>query len=192
MNGKRKIEQNPGGGVKSSKKIWKKWWFWALIVAVLIGGIIEYTEPEESTVTATAETVITTTERELETVETEPVEETESKKHIYDNAIVKNVMNGSRTEKIGEYSIIEIASNQVTEEILADWYFNYVEKNDFNWAMLLYTDKENKGVYAITGIINKDVTFDIDKYGDYSVGDLSKCIAYTPDEEGTLKEVKTE
>ena len=34
------------GGDKPFGKIWKKWWFWALVVAVLIGGVIEFTEPE--------------------------------------------------------------------------------------------------------------------------------------------------
>ena len=33
------------GGDKPFGKIWKKWWFWALVVAVLIGGVIEFTEP---------------------------------------------------------------------------------------------------------------------------------------------------
>ena len=99
-------------------------------------------------------------------------------------------MNGFRSEKIGEYSIIEVKSDQVTEEILVDWYFNYVEKNDFNWCMILYTDKENEGVYAITGIINKDVKFNIDEYGDYSLGDSTNGITYVPDSENTLKEMQ--
>lgn len=112
--------------------------------------------------------------------------------HIYDNAIVKDIMNGTHTEKIGEYSIVEAESDEVTEDAIADWYFNYVEKNDFNWCMILYTDRKNKGVYAITGIINKDVSFDTDEYGDYSLGDSSKSITYIPAENGALKELHTE
>lgn len=196
---KREIEQIFGGG-KPFGKIWKKWWFWALVVAVLIGGVIEFTEPEtEEPATAIVEpTTEPTVTKEPETEKNEQTEEptttaeptTEPQEHIYDNAIIKDVMNGFRSEKIGEYSIIEIKSDQVTEEILVDWYFNYVEKNDFNWCMILYTDKENEGVYAITGIINKDVKFNIDEYGDYSLGDSTNGITYIPDSENTLKEMQ--
>ncbi len=169
-------------------------------MAVLIGGVIEFTEPEtEEPATAIVEpTTEPTVTKEPETEKNEQTEEptttaeptTEPQEHIYDNAIIKDVMNGFRSEKIGEYSIIEIKSDQVTEEILVDWYFNYVEKNDFNWCMILYTDKENEGVYAITGIINKDVKFNIDEYGDYSLGDSTNGITYIPDSENTLKEMQ--
>lgn len=176
-------------GELTKKPLWKKWWFWALIVAILIGGVIEFTEPEaEEPETA----IVEPTTEPTATTEPEVTEEptTEPQEHIYDNAIIKDVMNGSQSEKIGEYSIIEIESDQVTEEILVDWYFNYVEKNDFNWCMILYTDKENEGVYAITGIINKDVKFNIDEYGDYSLGDSTNGITYVPDSENTLKEMQ--
>ncbi len=109
--------------------------------------------------------------------------------HIYDDAEVKDVMNGVRTEKLGEYSIIHIDSSKLTDDVLADWYFNYVEKNDFNWCMILYTDKDdNSGVYAIKGVVTKDTCFDKDEYGDYSVGSSSDEITYIPnDDDQTLK-----
>ena len=179
MSEKEKSNKFSGGGGKPFGKIWKKWWFWVLVVAVLIGGVIEFTEQEtEEPATAIAEPT------------EEPTATADPQEHIYDNAIIKDVMNGFRSEKIGEYSIIEIKSDQVTEEILTDWYFNYVEKNDFNWCMMLYTDKENEGIYAITGIINKDVKFNIDEYGDYSLGDSTNGITYIPDSENTLKEMQ--
>lgn len=31
---------------KQKKPFWKKWWFWTLMIAALIGGVIEYVEPE--------------------------------------------------------------------------------------------------------------------------------------------------
>lgn len=185
------------GGGKTQKVIWKKWWFWAVIVVILwaVGSSSEDTtqqpetvveneqESEQTQATETEETKPTqTTENEQEQIE-------EPQKHIYDDATIKDVMNGFRSEKIGEYSIIEIGSNQITEEVLADWYFNYVIKNDFNYCMILYTDKENEGVYAITGIINKNVSFSVDEYGDYSLEDSSKCVTYIPSEGETLKEL---
>lgn len=56
MSEKEKSNKFSGTGVNPSQKIWKKWWFWALIVAVIIGGVIEFTEPEtEEPATAIAE-----------------------------------------------------------------------------------------------------------------------------------------
>lgn len=191
----KKENQTNYRGIKNSK-IWKKWWFWALIAAVVIGGVIENTEPETETTEAkepeTEKRVDVEKQVQQKKSTSQPIKtnEMESKEHIYNNAIIKDVMNGIRSEKIGEYSIIEIKSNQINEEIIADWYFNFVEKNDFNWNMILYTDRENEGIYANSGIINKDVTFNIDEYGDYSLGDCSNCITYAPDGENTLKQIQ--
>ena len=109
--------------------------------------------------------------------------------HIYDTAEIKDVMNGSRTEKIGEYSICKVNSEELTLDELTDWYFNYVEKNDFNYSIILYTDKDdNSGVYAIKGSISKDVTFEKDSNGDYMLGSSSNATDYAPQTDGTLKE----
>ncbi len=194
---------------KQKKPIYKKWWFWVIIVFVVIGifapknenkdntnktEVAETTESVKETETTEAAKEIETTEetetKETETVETEEVTEAvDTEKHIYDNAQVKPVMNGVRTEKIGEYSIIRIASEEATEEALADWYFNYVSQNNFNWCMILYTDKENIGVYANNGLVEKDLPFEEDEYGDYSVGSSDNSTLYVPTEEGTLKEM---
>lgn len=113
-------------------------------------------------------------------------------KPIYENAEIKDVMNGTNTDKIGEYSIIEIDSKEVTEEVLADWYFNYVVENDYNWCMILFTNKNNNmGVYATEGIVQKNVTFLKDKNGEYSLGNLnSKVITYSPTKDRKLKELQ--
>ena len=121
MNKKEKTGKSP---------FWKKWWFWAIIVVVIIvGGMLPNEPQEDSPAVATA--------GPTETEKTELVNNTRDAEmqHLYDNAIVKDVMNGFRSEKIGEYSIATIKSDQVTQDILEDWYFNYVEKNDFNWSM---------------------------------------------------------
>jgi hypothetical protein len=153
------------------KPIFKKWWFWVIIVVVLSAifgnmGSNDENKPEQA------------------------------ESHIYDNAQVKDVMNGSRTEKIGEYSIIEAKSDEVTVEALTDWYFNYVSKNDFNWCIILYSDKDdNSGVYSISGIVQKDVVFTKDENGDYSLSEAdatSHAITYTPTDDNTLKELKIE
>lgn len=100
--------------------------------------------------------------------------------HFYDNAEIKPVMNGDRSEKIGEYSVVSVLSDEMTEDALEDWYFNYVAEHNYNWCMILYADKENFGVYAISGMVQVDVKFDVDEYGDYSVGDSSGAKFYGP------------
>ncbi len=155
--------------LKQKKPIYKKWWFWVIVVFIVIGI---FTPKKDST-----DSNSKTTEATVES-------------HIYDNAEVKDVMNGTRNDKIGEYSIIRITSEEATEEALTDWYFNYVDKNEFNWCMILYTDKDNNmGVYSIKGMVEKDLYFNEDEYGDYSVGESSNSIMYVPTEEGTLKEM---
>lgn len=151
---------------KVKKPIYKKWWFWVIIVVVLSAIFGNMGSKDES-----------------------KPEQVES--HIYDNAQIKDVMNGSRTEKIGEYSIIEISSDKVTDEALTDWYFNYVVKNDFNWCMILYTDKDdNSGVYANNGYVEKDIIFEKDQYDDYMVGDSSKATMYGPTDNNNLEIMK--
>ena len=105
--------------------------------------------------------------------------------HLYDWARVKPVMNGIRTEKIGEYSVIEADSSDCTEEALADWYYNYVAKNDFNYCLVVYTDKDEKlGCYATDIFVQKDVEIEQDEYGDYYLGDSDSATTYGPSEDG--------
>lgn len=150
------------------------------------GMVDNSTTSEVSSAETTKET--TTAESTSESVKTEY--------HIYNNAFVKPVMNGFRTEKLGEYSIIEIPSSDITLDDLSDWYFNYVEKNDFNFCIIIYTDKEdNSGVYSANGIVEKDVVFSKDEYGDYSISEAdaeANATFYIPSENGTLSEFSVE
>lgn len=88
--------------------------------------------------------------------------------HIYDNAQVRDVMNGSGTNKLGEYSVIKAASSEITDDVLNDWYFNYVKKNNFNYCVIVYTDIDGVGVYSSSGMVIKDAGLDVDANGDYS------------------------
>lgn len=186
------------GGGKPSKPLWKKWWFWAIVAVVLISGTNTISnnstheeEPQKQVAEeSTEKQTVEETQKQTEPVSTAEESAMEEEKHIYDTAIIKPVMNGSRTEEIGEYSIIEMDSSLLTDESLADWYFNYVLNNDFNWCMILYTDKNNEGVYSIEGLVEKDVVFDKDEFGDYSLGDSSHATILAPTDEGTLKEIK--
>lgn len=119
------------------------------------------------------------------------------KAHLYDQAQVKYIHSYPQKigeeyvdyiEDLGEYSVIRADSTQVTDESLADWYFNYVIKNDFSWCMILYTDKnDHSGVYATEGQVKKNVIFKQDEYGNYILGDLTDTtVYYVPTDKGEL------
>ncbi len=107
--------------------------------------------------------------------------------HIYDDAEVIDVMSGSGTNKIGEYSLIKVPEAEVTDEALVDWYLNYIVPNDFNWCVILYSDNEPMGVYGNKGSIEKDVKFDYDgtQYylGSDDASDLATMYSITDDGE---------
>lgn len=124
--------------------------------------------------------------KEVESTDVESaIPEETSEPHLYDRAYVKPMMNGARTERIGEYSVIEADSSECTDEVLADWYYNYVSKNDFNYCLIVYTDKnKNSGCYATELLVQKDVGIEQDEYSDYYLGDPDNATTYGPSEDG--------
>nr|WP_296965356.1 hypothetical protein [uncultured Mediterraneibacter sp.] len=114
-------------------------------------------------------------------------ENNSSEKHIYDTAQIKDVFNGTRDKKIGEYSIIECLSTDVDESVLADWYYNYVIKNNFNWCMILFTDTNSGndtylGAYAILDDVEYNVKYTKNEYGDYDYSlNIENSTLYLPD-----------
>lgn len=177
------------------KPFTKKWWFW-LLVLLVVGGIFSNTQNNKGNTVNTLNTPEPTENQSAKTdIQDDIIDEDDNAEdnHLYDDATVKDVMNGFRTEKLGEYSIVYIDSSLVTEENLNDWYFNYVSQNNFNWCMILYTDKnDNSGVYAIRGMVQKDVLFEEDEYGDYILGDSSSSVFYVPTNDNMLKEPSLE
>lgn len=124
MSEKEKSNKFSRGGVNPSRKIWKKWWFWALIVAVLIGGVIEYTEPEKE------ETINDTTETETTT---EPIVTTEPE--IKENAATEEptAEKESNEEKqdISAYELVTMEGHPVLYDYLSTahtFWDSYAEK----------------------------------------------------------------
>lgn len=160
---KQQIEQKFGwgGGVNPSKKIWKKWWFW-LIVIVFIGLLIpkdnsdeqkkletkvETTTPKSKTTTETAQPEITETETtEPETVEQEPTEKAE------EPAAGKNI------DDIGAYFSVSDVRNDVT----GNWRISTIAENiDIQeYALSYYKEyfKDDKEIHAIVNFNYKTTT----------------------------------
>ena len=108
--------------------------------------------------------------------------------HLYDNAVVEDVKSGSG-EVIGQYAYIKADSADVSIEDLADVYFNYFKENEFNWLMIVYTDKdEAEGCYMISGIVEDRVGVAND--GQYILAGEDGSVVYAPGEDGTLQEIK--
>lgn len=159
---KQQIEQKFwGGGVNPSKKIWKKWWFW-LIIIVFIGLLIpkdnsgeqkepetkvETTTPKLKTTTETAQPEITETETtEPETVEQEPTEKAE------EPAAEKNI------DDIGAYFSVSDVRNDVT----GNWRISTIAENiDIQeYALSYYKEyfKDDKEIHAIVNFNYKTTT----------------------------------
>lgn len=108
-------------------------------------------------------------------------------KHIYDDAKVVDMMNGTGTNVIGKVSITKVRSSDITQEALEDWYFNYVKKNlghgdKWNYALIVYSDNENLGVLCNGGSLTKDVTLTKDKHGEtYSASPTQSSVEYVED-----------
>ncbi len=105
--------------------------------------------------------------------------------HIYDTVEVIDQMNGIRTEKIGEISVIHALSTDITDEVLADWHYNYCKKNNHSFDLIVYDDIEGFGCHDGGSIIAKDT---IIKKGenpdDYQLGYSLKETQYVESDDG--------
>ena len=168
------VQQNP------KKPFYKKVSFWVIVVLILIlfrsmacGG-----SSDDSTEDETVETTIEETTEAQET-------------HIYDDAQIVDSLNGSGTSVIGQYSLIEAASTDITLDVLEDWYFNYVAVTDYDYYLIAYTDVDDgSGVHAISGTVNVGVILEENSNGQLVVADSSSATMYIPSD-GTLKEYGT-
>lgn len=121
-----------------------------LIVALIATPSKKETEKKEEASTGGTTEIAMESENAAE-VENEADTENEEH-HIYDNAEMIDVSNGSNTDVIGQCSVVHASSEEITNEVLDDWYFNYVKKHtDCNWHVIVYTDKEGYGVYSNAG-----------------------------------------
>lgn len=148
---------------KKKKPFYKKWWFWLLVIIVIIIIIC---------------IIAGNTGKDKET-------------HIYDDAQAIDVENGLGTEVLYQYSLIEADSSEIDLEILEDWYFNYVLEDEYQWYVILYTDKDDStGVFAFSGVcVYTDVVLEDDGDGVYMLGsETEDTKLYWPNEEEEILE----
>lgn len=108
--------------------------------------------------------------------------------HIYDNAKIKTELSGSG-EKIGKVSVIKAQSKDITDKVLTDWYFNHVEKTDYNYYLIEYTDFNcKKGVWAINGVVEKDCELSPSATNDGISEKSGDGIIYTPSDNKLIKD----
>lgn len=149
---------------------------WIIYLIIGLGGNSSDTKTTTQTEPVNDNAIVVETEVKDDTPTT-----TES--HIYDNAEILDMMNGTGTEKIGTVTVVKANQADCTEEALYDWYVNYVKKNaDSNYHVIVYNDVENKGVYSNGfGFIQKDITITPDN-GTYMTGDDAGSTYYIVDE----------
>ena len=172
-----------GGGVclvflviKAMKKQPKKKKVIAFTVCVmlfLVGAMIP-----SASICASKET---STSTETPTATEEPAQ---GNKIIYADGEIVDLMNGYGTAKVGTISVTKASQADCTEEALADWYFNFVEKNtDCNYHLIIYTNVADKGVYANKGFVQKDVSLTKESNGNYMLEDDAGSTYYTVNED---------
>lgn len=149
--------EQPGVTKKAKKPLYKRWWFWLIVVALLASVFTPKDNDKNDS------------------------EETAS---IYENAEIVDLMNGFGTAKVGTISVARAEQSACTDEALTDWYFNYVqEHSDCNYHIIQYTDDPTKGVYTPgQGFIQKDLAMTEDEDGSFSIGDGAGSTYYTVDE----------
>lgn len=160
---------------------------WIIYLMIGISGASGDTTNTKSDATISDEATnkTTTPGNSVDSTEYNQLSSESNEHHLYNNALVKDVMNGSRDKKLGEYAVIKANSSECTEEAIADIYFNYFKKNNFNWITLLYTDKnDGSGIYFNNAMIGVNDIFVQDKYGDYSVITPDDEIVYIPNDDG--------
>ena len=152
--------------MKKKKLFYKRVWFWIVVIIVIL-AIIGFAGGGSGG------------------------SEESSSEHIYDDAEAIDVINGAGTEVLYQYSLIEIDSSDVTLEDLEDWYFNYVEEDEYQWYAIRYTDKDDStgvfciGAYVIDGAVLFDEGDDVYTYD----GDSEDAVYYSPNDEDMTLEV---
>lgn len=181
-----------------SNLIKKKWVMWVSLFAFMPLGLfllwIHQDDYKTSTkvlisilfimggLTSLTASTVAVTEENGNIVESESDNIIQSER-IYDNVEIVDVMNGSKTEKIGEYSLISADSFEITDDVLDDWYFNHVAITDYSWYIIVYSDKsEPMGIYANHGAVTRDVVLNKESENMYSLGDSSQASFYFADE----------
>lgn len=109
--------------------------------------------------------------------------------HIYDNAEIIDIMNGSGTSVVSQESLIYADSSDVTMEVLEDWYFNYITETEYDWYVIIYTDADDyTGVYGTTGYIEVGVTFEETSDEVFTESSTADSTMYVATDDGTLEE----
>ena len=139
--------------------------------------------------------VIAQTGEKEEVKDLSPAEKSDVMEHnpIGQAVRVLPMMNGIRTQELGEYVVAELDSSLVTIEALTDFYFNFVAVTDYNYYIIDYTDNPRQGVYFQEDLITKNVGIIKDDYDDYSLGDwIDGVTAHWVPENGELIRVNHE
>ena len=155
--------------------------FWIIFFIIGSSGGDSKSTSSSKTTTKVAETTIAAEEttKAVATTKAAKKEETTVSKdatsHIYDNAEIIPL-------KVGTMSLVRADRDDCTDEALADWFFNYVSKQDCNYHIIAYNDS-TKGVYTTGSIsIMKDIELIDEGKGVYSIGNDEGATLYSMDD----------
>lgn len=109
----------------------------------------------------------------------------------FKDAQIIDIMNGANTKSIGKTSVIKAKSTDVDDDYLLKWNKEHVQPNNFNWAVIVYTDKgdDNLGVYAANTLMIKDIRLSRQADGTYMQnGNTRDTVMYTVDGDKLIKD----
>lgn len=93
--------------------------------------------------------ILSEDEDEKEALNTDSEEREEIQIGEY-TATEMTLMNGTRTERIGKYLLVNIFSEDCTEDFLLELY-NCVKDADYNYAIINFVDQDHLGGYILPG-----------------------------------------
>lgn len=91
---------------------------------------------------------------------------------------------GTATTADQTYSLLEMESSDVDEDFIEEWYFDYVLEGSCDWYILLFTDEEETGVYAVEGLVYTDCVVRENTDGAYTLHWSTDDTMYVPDYDG--------
>jgi len=143
------------GGGKTSGKVWKKWWFWVIIVVLL--GAIGTGNSTEDTTEPTTETTI---ESEQATTKPEPTETTEPESEPEETTEPEEIteVKGKNIDDTGAHFSVSKVRNDTTE----NWRISSIAEsvNIEEYALSYYKKyfSNDAEIHAIVNFFNNTTT----------------------------------
>ena len=142
---------------KAKKPIYKKWWFWVLLILVIgmIGNIVDPKKPEEKK--EVSSTVETSTEQEITSEEPE-----ETKIPMPDNVDI-TLAKTVNDDVTGKWRLSRVATSVFVTDYAVAYYENYFESDDEIHIIINFSTNTTSIVRKVANLLDITVHEHVDK-----------------------------